>query len=280
MKRFVILALAALIAVLAYAATSGPQAGAKTASAADTATPASVATPTATPALIPARTTAAPTTAAPKTSAPKAVAPKTVAPKTVAPKTSASAAPTSAARKPSATSAKAKAAPVATRQKATANTVTISRAQSHVAYIKAMYRAVVPARQRAALAGRYTLGYNLPGLSCGTGCTNIYGSTVRTSFDSAFFSQPTRYQRNILAHEAAHAYGYLHFARYDTPSWAHVGGWQARFHTIDRSFVGHYDAEAFATCVAWKESGFHNHVLQTSGPCTARAATLAMAQIK
>jgi hypothetical protein len=155
----------------------------------------------------------------------------------------------------------------------------VSTADEHTAYIQAMYLAVVPARQRAAMAGRYALGYNLPGLSCGTGCTGMFGAEARSSFSAAFFTQSNSYQRNILAHEAAHAYGFLMFAGYATPDWSGLGGWQTEFHTADRGFVGTYDAEAWAACVAWQESGFNNRVNQISQICTLSAATLAIAQI-
>lgn len=152
-------------------------------------------------------------------------------------------------------------------------------ADDHTAYINAMYLAVVPARQRAAMAGRYVVGYNLPALSCGTGCTGMFGTEARSSFNATFFAQSKAYQRNTIAHEAAHAYGFLMFGDYATPSWAAAGGWQADFHAADRSFAGKYDAEAWASCVAWQESGFNNLVNQITQVCTPQAAALAMAQI-
>jgi hypothetical protein len=168
-----------------------------------------------------------------------------------------------------------KAAPVtAVPAAAAASTV-----DANTAYIIAMYEAVVPAGERAALAGRYVVGYDLPSLSCGTGCTGMFGAQARSSFDAAFFAQSKAYQRNTIAHEAAHAYGFLVFANYATPSWATVGGWQAAFNAADRSFAGKYDAEAWAACVAWQESGFNNLVNQISHVCTTAAAALAVAQI-
>jgi hypothetical protein len=147
---------------------------------------------------------------------------------------------------------------------------------TRTAYLKAMYLSVVPARQRAVLAGRYVLGYALPGMACGTGCSGLFNGQARSSFSAAFFTQPVAYQRNILAHEAAHAYGFLFIAHYTTSSWAGVGGWQAQFHRLDRSFAGTYDAEAWASCVAWKQTGFNNRVLQIARVCTPQAAALAM----
>jgi hypothetical protein len=152
-------------------------------------------------------------------------------------------------------------------------------AATRTAYINAMYLSVVPAGERAALAGRYVLGYNLPGLACGTGCSGLFGGQARSSFDNTFFNQSLAYQRNTLAHEAAHAYGFLFFSNYATPSWAGVGGWQTQFNSLDRSFVKTYDAEAWAACVAWKETGFNNRVDQIAAVCTPQAATAAMAQI-
>lgn len=142
-----------------------------------------------------------------------------------------------------------------------------------------MYIAVVPAGERAALAGHYTLGYDLPGLSCGTGCTGASGGQARSSFNAAFFNQSVAYQRNILAHEAAHAYGCLYIDGYATASWAGFSGWQGEFNRLDRGFVRTYDAEAWAACVAWKETGFNNRINQISSVCTASASALAMAQV-
>ncbi len=119
----------------------------------------------------------------------------------------------------------------------------------------------------------------MAGLSCGTGCTGLFDGEARSSFDSTFFSESVAYQRNRIAHEAAHAYGFLFISDYASPSWAGVGGWQTQFDSLDRSFVKTYDAEAFAACVAWQESGFNNRVDQISSLCTAPAAALAMAQL-
>jgi hypothetical protein len=154
-----------------------------------------------------------------------------------------------------------------------------STAADRTAYLNAMYLSVVPAGERAALAGEYALGYNIPGINCGTGCTDYSNNTARSSFNATFFSESVTIQRNRIAHEAAHAYGFLHFNGYATPSWAGLGGWQAQFNQLDRSFVKTYDAEAFAACVAWKETGFNNQVNQISAPCTSDAATFAIAQI-
>ena len=161
-----------------------------------------------------------------------------------------------------------------------AATAPVSTAAARTAYINAMYVAVVPAAERSSMAGDYVLGYNLAGLNCGTGCTGISNGQARSSFNDAFFSSSLAYQRNTLAHEAAHAYGYLHFNGYGLQSWAALGGWQAQFNALDRSFVGTYDAEAWASCVAWQETGFNNRVNQISSVCTAAAAALAMAQIR
>jgi hypothetical protein len=152
-------------------------------------------------------------------------------------------------------------------------------AAARTAYINAMYLSVVPAGERAALASKYALGYNIPGISCGTGCTDFTNGSVRSSFNATFFSESVTIQRNRIAHEAAHAYGFLYFDQYATSSWAGLGGWQAQFHQLDRSFVKTYDAEAFAACVAWNETGYNNQVNQISAPCTADAATFAIAQI-
>jgi hypothetical protein len=150
---------------------------------------------------------------------------------------------------------------------------------AHTAYINAMYRSVVPARQRAALAGRYVLGYDLPGLGCGTGCTGLFDGQARSSFNAAFIAQSVSLQRNTIAHEAAHAYGFLYISGYTVPSWAGMAGWQAQFHAADRGFVRTYDAEAWASCVAWRESGNNNRPDQITHACTSSAAALAMAQI-
>jgi hypothetical protein len=155
----------------------------------------------------------------------------------------------------------------------------VTSGAARTAYINAMYVAVVPARERAALSGRYVLGYNLTGLACGTGCSGLFDGQVRSSFNSVFFSQPLAYQRNTLTHEAAHAYGFLYLADYTTPSWAATGGWQAQFHLADRGFAATFDAEAWAACVAWKESGFNARIDQATNICTPQAATLAMAHI-
>jgi hypothetical protein len=150
---------------------------------------------------------------------------------------------------------------------------------SRQAYLNAMYLSVIPAGERAALDGRYVFGHDLPGLSCGTGCTNLFGNQARSSFDAAFFAESLPYQRNTLAHEVAHAYGFLNFADYATPSWAGMTGWRAQFHAADQAFVGTYDAEAWADCVAWKDSGFNNRVDQVRAVCTEDAAAIAMASI-
>jgi hypothetical protein len=241
MKRLVALALLVLAAGLTYAPTAGPQAGARTVGTASVVGSAAVLA---------------------------AVASGTVGPGDADAASSAHLSATTA-----------RTAPKAMTDEVAAKVVHPSLAQSRTAYVNAMYRSVVPARERAALAGHYTIGYNLSGLSCGTGCSGVTNGQARSSFDAAFFGQSKASQRNILAHEAAHGYGFLHFADYATASWAKVGGWQARFHAIDRSFVGTYDAEAWASCIAWKESGFNNRVIEISHVCTSTAATLAMKQI-
>lgn len=150
------------------------------------------------------------------------------------------------------------------------------------AQLIAIYDHVVPARERAVLANRYTIGYSIPGISCGTGCTRYVPSAnhVWSSFNATFFRESPARQRNTVAHEAAHAYGFLKFKRYAQASWQSVGGWQTQFHNVDRSFVRTYDAEAFADCVAWKESGFNDLVDNVRRVCTAAGASLAMAQIR
>ena len=75
-----------------------------------------------------------------------------------------------------------------------------------------MYVSVVPAGERAALTGRYVLGYNLAGLSCGTGCTGLFSGQARSSFDDTFFAESLAYQHSRIAHEAAHAYGFLYIS--------------------------------------------------------------------
>jgi hypothetical protein len=169
------------------------------------------------------------------------------------------------------------AAPAVTEQVASSPASPTSTTRT--AYVNAMYLAVVPAGQRAALAGHYVLGYNLPGLGCATGCTGLFDGQARSSFNDTFFAESLAYQRNTLAHEAAHAYGFLYFSSYATPSWGSVGGWQSDFNALDRGFVRTYDAEAWAACVAWQETGFNNRVDQITSVCTAPAAALAMAQI-
>ncbi len=163
--------------------------------------------------------------------------------------------------------------------KTPAQTTPTAATSGRAAYVNAMYLSVVPASERAALAGRYVLGYNLPGLSCGDGCTGLFDGQVRSSFDAAFFTEPTIYQRNTVAHEAAHAYGFLYFADYAAPSWASVGGWQSQFSGLDRGFVRTYDAEAWAACVAWRQTGFNDLSQQVRGLCTSTAAELAIAHI-
>lgn len=155
-----------------------------------------------------------------------------------------------------------------------------STAALRSAYVNTMYLTVVPAGQRAALAGRYVLGYDLAGLGCGTGCTGLFEGQARSSFNALFFGESLPYQRNTVAHEAAHAYGFLFIGNYAMPSWAEVGGWQAQFHDIDRDFAGPYDAEAWAACVAWQETGFNNRVDQIAHPCTPKAANAAIEQIR
>jgi hypothetical protein len=151
---------------------------------------------------------------------------------------------------------------------------------TRTAYVNALYMSVVPGAERAALAaGHYLLGYDLVGLSCGTGCTGVIDGQVRSSFNATFFAESAAYQRNTIAHEAAHAFGFLYIGGYATPSWAAIGGWQSQFDSIDRSFASTYDAEAWAACVAWQESGFNDVVDQITHACTAPAAALAMAQL-
>jgi hypothetical protein len=162
---------------------------------------------------------------------------------------------------------------------ATTNVAAATTLATRTAYINAMYLAVVPADERTALAGKYVLGYNLAGLSCGTGCTGASGGQARSSFNATFFNESLAYQRNTLAHEAAHAYGFLYFDNYGVASWAGFSGWQGQFNTLDRGFVRTYDAEAWAACVAWKETGFNNRIDQIASVCTAPVAALAMAQI-
>jgi hypothetical protein len=150
---------------------------------------------------------------------------------------------------------------------------------SRQAALNAMYLAVVPAAERAALAGRYTFGYDVPGVSCGTGCTNMFNGQPRSSYDATFFAESASYERNTVAHEAAHAYGFLYIPNYTTQSWAGEGGWQAQFQAAAQGFVRTYDAEAWAACVAWKESGFNDPIDQIRGVCTEAAAAIAMAVI-
>jgi hypothetical protein len=152
-------------------------------------------------------------------------------------------------------------------------------AAARTAYINAMYVSVIPAGERAALAGHYAVGYNIPGINCGTGCTSYTNGSATSSFNATFFRESVTYQRNRIAHEAAHAYGFLHFDQYASPSWAGLGGWQAQFDQLDRSFVRTYDAEAWAACVAWKQSGFNNRVNQVRAVCTPAAGAFAIAQI-
>jgi len=152
-------------------------------------------------------------------------------------------------------------------------------AAARTAYINTLYSSVIPAGERAALAGHYVLGYQLPGINCGTGCTSFSNGSARSSFNATFFRESVTYQRNRIAHEAAHAYGFLHFTNYATPSWAGLGGWQAQFNQLDRSFLRTFDAEAWAACVAWKETGFNNRVNQIRAVCTPAAGAFAIAQI-
>jgi hypothetical protein len=148
--------------------------------------------------------------------------------------------------------------------------------EPHLAYLTAMYVSVVPAAERAALDGRYVFGYDLPGLACGTGCSGLFGGQARSSFDASFFALSTGYQRNTLAHEAAHAYGFLYLPGYTTESWQGSGGWMTQFHDAAAGFVRTYDAEAWAACVAWQETGFNNRIDQVRGICTGAAAAIAM----
>jgi hypothetical protein len=172
-------------------------------------------------------------------------------------------------------------AAVATPEVSTSRTVPASTAAAfRSAYINTMYLTVVPASQRAALAGRYVLGYDLAGLSCGTGCTGLFDGQARSSFNDVFFSESLAYQRNTLAHEAAHAYGFLFIDNYTMPSWAEVGGWQTEFNRLDRDFAGPYDAEAWAACIAWEETGFNPRINQIAHVCTPQAAATAIEHIR
>jgi hypothetical protein len=152
-------------------------------------------------------------------------------------------------------------------------------AAARTAYINALYNSVVPAGERAALAGHYLLGYKLPGINCGTGCTSYSNGAVRSSFNATFFRESVTYQRNRIAHEAAHAYGFTHISNYATPSWSGLSGWQTQFNQLDRSFVRTFDAEAWAACDAWQQTGFNNKVNQVRAICTPPAGTFAIAQI-
>jgi hypothetical protein len=231
-------------------------------------TPALSATPTSQSSVTPtADTTAATVTGATSVTLPTA---PVRAPARLAPPPATATAPTTPA-----VTTKVVNAPTATTKVASGST-----SATRTAAINAMYLAVVPAGERAALAGHYTLGYNLAGLSCGTGCTGASGGQARSSFNATFFAESPAYERNMLAHEAAHAYGFLYIDGYGIPSWAGFSGWQGEFSTLDRGFVRTYDAEAWAACVAWKETGFNNRVDQITSVCTPPAAALAMAQIR
>ena len=275
MRRIVVSTIAGLAATVAFATVIGSSATAGPAALAVTATISATSAVQPATTVPPAKPVTSVTSATPVTPA----KPVTSAAKSVTTAKSVTAAKSVTTAKPVTTATKAPTARVQA-DRFSAKAVRVSVAQARTNYVTSMYRAVVPARQRAVLAGHYTLGYNLSGLSCGTGCTGSANGVVRSSFNAVFFGQPVAYQRNILAHEAAHAYGFLRIANYATPSWSRAGGWQARFHALDRSFAGHYDAEAWASCVAWKESGLNNRVIQINHPCTAAAARLAMAQIR
>jgi hypothetical protein len=171
-------------------------------------------------------------------------------------------------------------AALATSEFSTSETVPAPTAALRSAYVNTMYLTVVPAGQRAALAGRYVLGYDLAGLSCGTGCTGLFDGQARSSFNDVFFGESLADQRNTLAHEAAHAYGFLFIDNYTVPSWAGVGGWQTEFNGLDRGFAGAYDAEAWAACIAWEETGFNPRIDQIAHVCTPQAAAAAIEHIR
>ncbi len=219
------------------------------------------------------------TPASPEMTARAATPAETVAPPVAAPpEASVSSAPRPAApaAPPAPAAPDAPVAPVAP----VAPAAPAAPAQSwQLSQIQALFNSVVPAAERAALPASWVLTYNDPRESCGDGCTGIIDGHLETSFTPAFFNQSSTYQRNTMAHEIAHAYGYSHWSLYAYPSWAGLAGWLGQFHVLDRGFAGQYDAEAWASCVAWKESGFNNRVDQIAAPCTEQAAALAMAQI-
>jgi hypothetical protein len=169
-----------------------------------------------------------------------------------------------------------------TAESAGATTVPRTSAQK-VAYITALYDRYVVKGERAQLANHYRVQYNTFRCSGGNdaGCTwNKGGGQVVTSFQPVFFTYTAAAQRNIVAHEAAHAFGFLHIVNYTTPSWAGQSAlWQRQFHALDRGFARTYDAEAYAACVAWKETGVNVALVQTKAPCTQAAAALALKHI-
>jgi hypothetical protein len=169
-----------------------------------------------------------------------------------------------------------------TAQSAGATTVPRTTAQK-VAYIINLYDTYVVKDERAHLANHYRVQYNTFRCNGGNdaGCTwNKGGGQVVTSFQPVFFTYTAAAQRNIVAHEAAHAFGFLHIVNYTTPSWAGQSAlWQRQFHALDRGFARTYDAEAYAACVAWKETGINVTLVQTKAPCSQAAAALALKHI-
>ncbi len=146
--------------------------------------------------------------------------------------------------------------------------------------INALYNSTVPAWERAALAGHYTLAYNDPRVRCGTGCTGfVSAGQVESSFLPSFFRLSTRNQRDGIAHEAAHAYGFLYLQRYSAASWAPATNWQASFDAMDRSMVRTYDGEAFATCVVAAEVDRNWRPAQVRKVCPVALAHWVIAQI-
>jgi hypothetical protein len=148
-----------------------------------------------------------------------------------------------------------------------------------LAYLTAMYLSVVPAGERAALDRHYVFGVNLPGLVCGSGCSGMFGAQARPSFDGYFFAMSISYQRNTLAHEAAHAYGLLYLPGYADQELVGLGRLDGGVPQRGSELAGSYDAEARAACVTWKESGFNTRVDQVRAVCTESAASLAMTSI-
>lgn len=150
-----------------------------------------------------------------------------------------------------------------------------------VAHIIDLYDTYVVKRERAHLANHYTITFNT--FTCAgqqDGCTKRVSATQSaTSFSPHFFTLSLPAQRNIVAHEAAHGYGFVNIALYGLPNWSGVSAWQTRFHSLDRSFAGQYDAEAYAACVGWKESGVNMNLVQTDGPCTPAAAAVALSHV-